>query len=383
MMKMKSGSKKKIYNIAPDMHYYNEHLMKDCCQLPYIYGRMYGYETVIITVKSGEYDYLKYMPDVIMQYMPEQEDIIAWTELCKEYIKQNINECDILYCFGIYYVYMDIVPLYKKLRPDGKVILKMDANAAWVDNMSFGNKLYSEFLKNCDYIGCECKKIKELLASKLPYKIEYLPNGFPYRYNHIKCTYDDKQNTILYVGRVGDVDKQNQILLEAFARCAHMIPDWKLKLIGVIEDEFEYYIEEYFIKYPFLKGRVIFTGKIIDKQKLYNEYSCAKVFALTSKKEGGTPNVFGEAAAYGCYIICSDIDGSGDMTNWGTTGSVFPIGDIEALSDLLVKICNKEKTDSSFFKNKFESIQQYAEYYCNYNNIIKRVHYIQKKKKND
>lgn len=130
-----------------------------------------------------------------------------------------------------------------------------------------------------------------MLSYKIPYKIEYVPNGLDYNMYPIKSEFKDKENTLLFVGRIGDEDKQNEVLLEAFAKVSDKIPSWKLKMVGGIEEEFTEYLDKYFDENPDMKKKIVFTGEIVDKQKLYNEYAKAKVFTLTSKKEGGTPNV--------------------------------------------------------------------------------------------
>lgn len=364
--------KKKIYDIAPNMEYKNTHLMKDCCLLPYIYAKKYGYELVIVTVKQGEYPYLKNMPEATMNFLEHRDNMIEWAELCKEYIRKHAIDIDILFCFGLYYTYMQIVPLYKKLNPDGKVVLKMDANAAWVDNMPFQDDLYRNMLSRCDFISCECKKIQKILSKKIPYKIEYIPNGLDYTMYPIQSDYKDKQNVLLYVGRVGEPDKQNEILLEAFSRASKNIPSWTLRMVGPIDSNFENYISDYYNNNTWLKERVIFTGNVVDKHTLYEEYRRAKVFTITSRREG-FPNVFAEASAHGCYMICSDIDAAGEGTNWGKNGSVFSIGDVNELTKLLVDICNMP---DEFFENNYYKMKEYAKYYYDYDNIVERMHYI-------
>jgi glycosyltransferase involved in cell wall biosynthesis len=86
--------------------------------------------------------------------------------------------------------------------------------------------------------------------------------------------------------------------MAAFAKVSDVLPNWTLRLVGTIEADFQTFINEYFRRWPSLKKRVIFTGQITDKQKLYEEYRAAKIFALTSTFEG-FPNVYAEALAHG------------------------------------------------------------------------------------
>jgi len=68
------------------------------------------------------------------------------------------------------------------------------------------------------------------------------------------------------------------------------------------------------------------------------EYIKAKGFCLTSRCEG-FPNVFGEAANKGCYIISSNIDPAGDITDDQKYGSIFPLNDYETLASELITVC--------------------------------------------
>jgi glycosyltransferase involved in cell wall biosynthesis len=65
---------------------------------------------------------------------------------------------------------------------------------------------------------------------------------------------------------------------------------------------------------PAVLKRIVFTGPL-NKTELYKLYAKAKIFVLTSTLEGGTPNVFSESLANGCFIICADrLDGRAEMT---------------------------------------------------------------------
>lgn len=193
--------------------------------------------------------------------------------------------------------------------------------------------------------------------------------------------YNSKENLIITVGRIGSPEKANHILLEAFAECADSIREWKLKLVGGIDPAFEKYIEEYFAKYPELKERVIFTGKIIEKDRLNEEYRKAKIFALTSTSEGGTPNVFVEAARNGCYMMCSNIDAADEFTNYGQCGKVFDVNDVNGLKNILLEVCKKEFEPD--LKRSFIEIQKYCNRFFDYEKMVKKLVHLMKISKDE
>lgn len=71
-------------------------------------------------------------------------------------------------------------------------------------------------------------------------------------------------------------------------------------------------------------------GPIADKARLESYYAKAKVFALSSYSEGGSPNVIGEALRNGCYIITSKISAWQD-TFAKNAGASFDHGDLVTL----------------------------------------------------
>lgn len=73
-------------------------------------------------------------------------------------------------------------------------------------------------------------------------------------------------------------------------------------------------IDRFFSDNPEKKGRVIFTGPIYDNRTLFEYYQKSKVFVLTSRHEGFA-NVLSEAAAFGCFIVSTDVGGAPLVSN--------------------------------------------------------------------
>lgn len=363
---------KGIFNICPYAYYRNEQFMKDCILIPYTISKLYGYQATIVTKQKEEFTYLPLLPDLQTDIVPNNEETENWTNFCTQFISKNYKNIDLLFCFGSYEANQAMVPLYKKLRPDGKVILKLDANSGWMDRLSMSNESLYKMYENCDLITCESKRLKEHLSKKWPFQIDYVVNGsLDNLFLHKPSSYQQKENILLTVGRIGTAQKANHILLEAFAMYHDCYPDWTLRLVGSVEPSFEPYINDYFSRYPELIDRVILTGKITDKEKLYEEYQKAKVFAITSVYEGGTPNVFSEAAYYGCYTICSDIDASYEFTNGSKCGSVFPVGDSSSLAEILKQVLSP--SFEPVLESNFAEIQTYHHRFFNYETIAKKL----------
>jgi len=363
---------KGIYNFSPYIYYRNEQLMKDCCLIPYMFHKYFGYRTVIVTAQKEEYTYQQLLSGLELEILKTPQELNEWVGMCCEYISVHYQKIDVMFCFGAYESHIAMVRRYKQLRPDGKVILKLDANIYWEDRIPFRDVKYEEFLSHCNVITVESKKMKQHLSRKWPYRIDYVPNASVDFTPRKRVEYSEKENTILTVGRIGTRQKSNETLMESFRLIADSIPEWKVKLVGGIEETFKPYIEDFFNKSPHLRERIIFTGKILDKNILENEYRRAKIFALTSELEGGTPNVWVEAARNGCYIVCSEIDAVDDATNWGQCGKSFEVNNVRQLSNILLEICKDER----YFARGCYDIQEYQDRFFNYEKIVHKLEHL-------
>ena len=96
-------------------------------------------------------------------------------------------------------------------------------------------------------------------------------------------------------------------------------------------------------KFPQIKERVRFLGQITEKEALYKEYLDAKIFALTSAWEGGTPNVIAEALFAGDVIAITKIDEYEEATDKGRCGMAAEIGDVDGFRDILIDLCHHDR----------------------------------------
>ena len=257
-----------------------------------------------------------------------------------QYLKEHAKEIDLLILRGCYPVNYAPAQIYKSLNPAGKIYIGLDANSRWMDRIRQNDPDFAEFMNSCDVIATSCRALQQHLNEKWPWKIEYIPNGYySYGTKHRAPDYNQKENTILTVSRLGTEQKATDVLLNAFAMIADRIPEWNLKLVGNIEGNFSCFIDNFFIKYPQLKNHVLFTGPISDKDTLFNEYYKAKVFILTSVIEGGTPNVVAEALRAGCAMITTKFDAWEDVIDKGSCGMAADINDIPAIAARLHTLC--------------------------------------------
>ncbi|TYP75731.1 glycosyltransferase family 4 protein [Paenibacillus methanolicus] len=357
----------------------NSHLTKDVGIIPYIMQKHHDYTARYVSLKPsvGELSWpalgqfsepvevdliepsFEFRSETILQtvFGANQEDCIRDMV---GYIVKHAKDIDVLYFFGFYAFFFKVAAAYKEQNPKGKIYLKLDANLAWINNTAL-DEAFVAFLQRCDVVTSET--MIEYLNQKWPVPVHYIPNGYyslGSEENRLlrMFSFEEKEDVILTVGRLGTQQKATDVLLEGFKLAAPQLPpSWKLVLAGSIEPSFEPEVERFLNENPKLAERIVFLGYIQDKPLLNEWFAKAKIFALPSLYEGFA-NVMAEAKAHGCYFIASDIESSRDAASeHGRRGKLFDeayrrnnrqveygslheVGDAADLARRLIEACN-------------------------------------------
>jgi len=284
--------------------------------IPYTLSKYYN--TTITTYPNEEFDYMNnllYSENFTINYLEnsgkEKKDVV-------KYIKKYGQEIDILQLYHLRYNLLPYYILtYKLHNSKGKIFLKLDANSEFIDFLVKRKgflpalrRLYVKILfKFIDLVSIETRQnYNTLIKSNLlnEKKLLYLPNGV--QKNDADIT--DKRKYILYVGYVEKANKSIDILITAYKNLK--LNDWKLILVGKIEDDMKSFLNNLFEKNPELKEKIILKGYISDKKLLSEEYAKSSIYCCTSKKESFGISTL-EAAYHGNYIISTDVGGSRDI----------------------------------------------------------------------
>ena len=348
---------KKFILFWPD--YINAFLTKDVGIIPAVMQSSFGYKSSILTMKNDRQypDNKKYNLNLDIDFYENEDELIKYLE-----------SVDILMLIGIYPFNLDIIEKYKNIKPDGKIYMKLDANIHWMTRLNGSmNEDILSTLNKVDLISVESRSLQYYINATWNLFVEFIPNGYYDFVEDEDINYEDKENIIIFVGRVGTPEKANHILLEAFRDVHSQIRDWKLELVGNVDESFLPYLNQY-MNDESIKDKVILKGQL-DKIQLKEEYKKAKVFCLTSPCES-CANVFSESISNGCYLISSNVDGAIDIMDYGRYGRLFPINDSRALGDLLIKICNDDK----LLRKTCELSQRYAKNNLKWINLCKNIY---------
>ena len=356
----------------------NIHLVKDVGMIPYSLKKYYGYDSGIIVYKNKDFSYLdkdvKILSKELYPLKRKKHDTVL---NCILYLIKNSKKIDVLhlYHFGNKLTWMNIF-FYFLNNKNGLIYIHMDEtinednnDILNVNSKSFKSRMKKIFLSNFIYskkhidrilFGVQTKEKLDSLKNQFPFKnVEYITNA--YEDTVVEEEKLEKENVILFVGRVGAPEKRTDILLEGFKKSFDEIPNWKLRIVGPINKEFEPYIEKFKEENPEVIKNIDFVGPIYDRYELKKEYQKAKLFCLTSKYESfGLVTV--EALANGCTIVSSDIDASKEIINNEEYGNLFINGNSDDLAKKLIETCKNNDLQKYVQKNSKKYVEENFSY---------------------
>lgn len=341
---------KKFLTLFPRIE--NSHLIKDVGMIPFCMQKYYNFSSTIAIYKNLNYDFLeKDLNGIRHSFFPLKKFNSNINTMF--FLMKNSRKIDVLHLFHITQKSTIIsIFTYFLFNKNGLLYCHMDYDFVGNNNddlLNWNGKGIKKIIKRWIYkkfiftnhnmnrilFGVQNKRGLEILKDKYPFKnVEYITDGFENTVGDIERV--KKDNTILFVGRVGAKQKRIDLLLNAFEKCSTEIPDWSLKIIGPLDDFSLDDLDEN-IKKLIKQKRIVFTGPIIDRRTLYNEYNKAKIFCLPSDWES-----FGlvtlEALYFGCYIVASNLQSTREIVD-NQYGDLFNPGDSMDLQKKLVNAC--------------------------------------------
>lgn len=364
----KKLNKKKLVLLFTIKEFYNIHLYKDVGLVPYYLSKGYELESDIIYSNERKVKVMEKFRNIKLKELNHYNfgkiiKKIDKFELFKNisfynYLFKEAKEIDYLMLFHLKVDNFFLILFYKFLNKKGKIYLKLDTKKVQINfyNQNFKNlfrkiqiKILENILKKVDLISCETKGcfneifINGLCNLDISNKLIYIPNGFDEDYlieNNVKVKkFEEKENIMITVGRIGTEEKNNEMLLKAINKIE--LKDWKIYIIGPYTEKFKEYYDDFIKSYPDKKNKVILVGNIEDKNLLYDYYNRAKVFLFTSRWES-FGIVLVEALRFGNYIITTDVGGAKDITNNGEIGMITEIENEEQYKNEILKVINEK-----------------------------------------
>ncbi len=368
----------------------NIHLAKDIGMIPYILARDYGYDSLLISYKNGEYPYLRSevpgLRHIIMKkgalhgldgfrecvrkrapLLARLLDglVIAWDAL--PVLIRHGRKIDVLQLYHFDDESIIVGWMYKLFNGRGMTYLKLDISPDTIEEYRERPGKLSEkasiFYRKApfDILSIETQELYDFLRKDHPLlktfgdRLYYLPNGIDYgKLSHYMRSFGEKENMVLHLGRLGMPQKATEVVLEAFTRAAGGFPGWKLVMIGHMEDGFYRAYEGYFSR-----PGIEYKGFLDSREEVYKYFGRAKVLAAPSRFES-FGLVIAEGGALGDLILGSDIPSIREMTNGGEYGYLCKVDDVDCFTRTLRSIMaggdgqeTKSAQISGFIREKF------------------------------
>lgn len=178
-----------------------------------------------------------------------------------------------------------------------------------------------------------------------------IPNPVTY-YPKTIASHNGANKRILCVGRLQE-QKGFDMLIDAFARIAHLCEGWTIDIFGDGQDK-QFLMEK--IRNQELDGRIIIHPPVDD---IYKEYQCSDFFVLSSRFEG-LPLVLGEAMACGIPCVAFKCKyGPEDIIDDGKTGLLVENGNTIDLSEKILWMVKHDEERLRMGERAREDIKRY------------------------
>lgn len=320
------------------------HLYKDVGGIPYALAKYcdwqatFAYNDINGIIHNDDYEkyvkldtihYPKILCKLKMRYYKYFQVI--------KYVWKNAPKYDVINFYHCHKFIRFLCWLAKKANPNIITYVKLDMGREGFYKEQ--KNIWGGKWESVSLFTVEASKYVEDLNKlcKFNGKVQYLPNGFFSDMSNVDKDID-KEKIILTVGRLGTYQKNTEMLVNSFfAVNKEKISEWKLFLVGPLTDEFKVWLDKKIDSDEFYRDRVIITGNIVDKGKLYEIYARSSVFVLPSRFEG-FPLVIQEALHFSCFPIITDCFAGADEIIKKEYGAIIENENVEMLIQAIEEV---------------------------------------------
>ena len=193
------------------------------------------------------------------------------------------------------------------------------------------------------FIAVNSCLIDDILYDRSDADITVIPNGvYPEEFDQFMWT-EPKENYILTGGRL----VKRKRFLDVFKARDGLDTETKIILFGDGPD---------FRKFQRIKRGTDYLVGWVERDGLIGLYLNARMFVSPSSYEAGPLTVL-EAMAARCPVISSDIPAVKDMITNGETGLLYPVGDIEKLSEQIKTLIEDPELGIKLAENAHEYVR--------------------------
>jgi L-malate glycosyltransferase len=349
-------------------------LHKDEGLLPYFLARNHGYQSELVYWMARDKPLI--VPEAYDDYVRRVRVSVSPSGVRHRaqflrYIALNARSTDVLMVYHLTSESISNAILFKRLNPRGLCVLKLDMDqrglVAFEKGSLFSKRgaLMALFrLAPFDFMTIETERMYESLIGplgKMGHKLHVLPIGINcVEGPPIEDIVRTKKKVILTAGRLGVVQKNNELMLEALERLSPaLLEGYEIWLVGSRTPAFDEYLKALSARRPDLFSRILLRDFVTSRAELSRVYQDSEIYCLSSRWESFAI-VLAEAAFAGCYVVSTDVGVAREVTGQGR-GALVPVGDVGAFARALERAITREVDVSTagmgahgYVKSKFD-----------------------------
>ena len=369
------------------------HLMKEIGLIPWGLSRFYGCESTIALLPDCSYPSLKELSGLQASYIPA----VAGSNYLRSFlwVVTHARKLDAIHLFYQYRHTRMCILAFLALNPKGLVYVHFDRKETEFNDYAvqysshpiygaferwfFKTFVYSKRNRSRILWGVQNTIALDNIKGHYPFdQVAYMPDGYFQPADGCAWKLEEKENIILTVGRLGFEQKRTDVLVKGFAQFAQTNQDYKLVLVGPMEQEFKVFLQDFLDQNPQLVSRIQVVGPVYDRETLYGYYAKAKIFCLPSDYES-----FGiaaaEAQAHGCVLVCTQYPAAYDLTNHEQYGRLIPFGDWQKLAQVLQELTS----NPAQLKKLAPEVARYAQEHFSYKALLKPLYQWMEQKRSE
>ena len=305
-----------------------------------------GHQVKIICLKFNDVYYQLDSRVTVTLAMKKTKNRLTELFWLRNYIKKQNPDVVIpftegVYCFTILSLLGTGIPIIASERLDP---------AAMSPLRKFLKRL---LLPYADWLVVQTQSIKEYFPKKIQAKTSIIYNPVvtdvfrEIDNGQLKIENEGKLNRIISVGRLYP-QKNQEIMIRAFAKVAEEFPDWQLVIYGEgpLRESLELIVESLE-----MQGRVLLPGRT---EHVIEELRKSKIFCMSSDYEGMSNSMI-EAICVGLPVISTKVSGTEELIKDGVNGILVEIGDETQLAFSMAQLMASpisRKAMSVFNKNR-------------------------------
>ncbi len=353
------------------------HLTKDVGMIPAAFGSVSGCLVYLIYWdKTGKKIHHDYGDNFILTPLSAKS---KYDFMFRAFMFSIKNRVTIIHLFHLKRETYLLAFFFKLLGK--KIYLKMDMDSTRFPRLeqllsqkfSLKSILLRGLLRLPDVISTESKQFFNVLHEFefLNDRVIYFPNSiYIPTVSCLPLPWEERANRILVVGRIGDYQKNTELVLQALSYIDNT-NNWEVLFIGPITSEFSNSLLDFYQDKPFMKDSVKYIG-VLDRKSVFDYYSNSKIMLVTSRWEILSLAMV-ESSYMGMALLTTNVDGSEILTNNGELGEIIDNESTEQLKSALLKIFNT----SNFYDDCFNKrIDFFRREFCldkNINQIIDKL----------